>query len=270
MTLVKQEGPCAIATMCGPGKALAPISASRQTPPLHCRSLAMARLPRLTLPDLPHHVMQRSHEGLPLVRDDVDRQAFVQLLREVASELPVAVHAYALLDDQFRLVLTPRSPDALSKLVQSLGRRYVSQFNRRHARSGSLWAGRFRATVLDPARYLLPCMVDVETHPVRAGAASQAGSYAWSSCAHHLGQRLDPLVSDPTQVWQLGNTPFEREAAWRRMLEEGSSTAQSQAIAQATRTGWALGSEGFVDTLQHSAARPLKPRARGRPRKSAA
>lgn len=230
----------------------------------------MARLPRLTLPNWPHHLLQRAHDGQTLARDDADRLALIEVLRAGAKELGIDIHAYVVLDDQFRLVLTPRTPDALSKLIQGVGRRYVALFNRRHGRAGALWATRFKATVLDPARYLLTCMVDVETHPVRAGLVGQAAAYRWSSCAHHLGQRSDPLITDPQQIWQLGNTPFEREAAWRKLLEEGTSTAQTQAIAAATHGGWALGSEGFVASAQACAQRPLQPRSRGRPRKPAA
>lgn len=230
----------------------------------------MARLPRLALAGWPHHLVQRAHPGQALALDDVDRQAWERALREGAAGARVAIHAYALLEDRFHLVATPDAERSLSEMMQALGRRYVAVFNRRHARSGGLWAGRFRATVLEPERYLVPAMLHAELAPVRAGLTRHPADWRWSSCAHHLGRRRDPLVTEPAAYWALGNTPFDREAAWGRLLDAGLSDDLHRALQDATHLGWALGSEAFVARMAALAARPMAPRPRGRPRRTGA
>jgi len=143
----------------------------------------MARLPRLEVAGWPHLVVQRVHEGQFLARDDTDRQALLAALRDAARLHGLAIHAYAVCADHLRPARPPRADDSLSLTMQALGRRYVAAFNRRHARQGSLWSGRFRATVLDPAQFLLPAMRFVEQHAVRAGLVQREQDDVWSSAA---------------------------------------------------------------------------------------
>ena len=178
----------------------------------------MARLPRLGLSGWPHLLVQRVHDGQLLARDDHDRQAIIDALKEGVRQHGVAVHAYSLAPDHLHLLATPTTDDGLSLLLQSLGRRYVASYNRRHGRQGALWSGRYRTTVLDPARYLLDAMVFIEQHAARTGVINLTQDGDWSSAPHHLGVKADPLVSDHALFWALGNTPFEREAMWRRRL----------------------------------------------------
>jgi putative transposase len=227
----------------------------------------MARLPRLGLAGWPHLLVQRVHDGQQLARDDTDRRALLDALREAAREHGVAVHAYTLADNHLHLLATPATDEALSLTMQALGRRYVAGFNRRHARQGGLWAGRYRATILDPAQYLLDGMVFIEQHGLRSGVVQRVEDDVWSSGPHHLGLCTDPLVADHAGFWALGNTPFEREAAWRRRLEAGLSSAQVAQLADATHKGWALAGVEALPALQASAGRRLAPKARGRPRK---
>jgi putative transposase len=188
-------------------------------------------------------------------------------LREAARTHGVSIHAYCLAPDHFHLLLTPEQDSSLSLFMQAVGRRYVSAYNRRHRRSGGLWSGRYRATVLDPASCLLDAMVWVETHGQRAGGLSPLQDDAGSSVRHHLGRCSDPLVSDHAHFWSLGNTPFEREAAWRQRLEEGLPAQRICALAEAMHKGWALVPEAALATVEAAAGRRLVPRPRGRPRK---
>ena len=228
----------------------------------------MARLPRLGVAAWPHLVVQGVHDGQALARDDVDRALLRQTLREAARTHGVSIHAYCLAPDHFHLLLTPEHDTSLSLFMQAVGRRYVSAYNRRHGRTGGLWAGRYRATVLDPAQYVLDAMVWIETHAQRAGGVSPLQDDAGSSAAHHLGRHSDPLISDHAVFWSLGNTPFEREAAWRRRLEEGMSAQRAGVLADAMHKGWALLPEEAVPVVEAVAGRRLTPRPRGRPRKN--
>lgn len=227
----------------------------------------MARLPRLGVAGWPHLVVQRVHDGQLLARDEQDRQAIFDALREASRQYGLAIHAYALAPDHLHLLATPQSDEALSLVMQALGRRYVAAYNRRHGRQGGLWAGRYRATVLDPAQYLLDAMVFIEQHATRAGQVTRIEDDTCCSVRHHLGLRTDPLIADHALFWALGNTPFEREAAWRRRLEAGLSGQDLLAMAQAVHKGWALMPEDVATKLAASAGRRLMPRPRGRPRK---
>lgn len=226
----------------------------------------MARLPRLAAPGLVHLLMQRGNNGQPVFADDRDRERYRHLLHEAARACRVAIHAYALIDNAVLLLATPDDARGLSRMMQTLGRRYVSEFNRRHGRSGTLWDGRFRATVVEAERVLQACISFVELAPVRAGVVGIAQDYPWSSARHHIGLVADPLVSEHTLSWAIGNTPFEREAAHRVQLDRGLSAAQTREIADAMTKGWALGSARFSEQLAERTGRRVVPGRRGRPR----
>lgn len=229
----------------------------------------MARLPRLCIPGELHYVVQRGHNRQPVFLGDADRQSFLQALRDAAAEHRLSLHAYALLETEIQLLATPQEADSLSRAMQALGRRYVAGFNRRHGRSGTLWEGRFRGAVIESERYFLSALQVVETAPVRVGLALTADTWPWSSAAHHLGVKRDPVITDHPLYWRLGNTPFDREAAYRRALEAGVSVGDSRALQEASIKSWALGSPAFLQRLGERTARPLVVRRRGRPPKVA-
>lgn len=227
----------------------------------------MARLARLAAAGLAHLLIQRGNNGQPVFIDRPDRESYLHLLREAAMASQVAIHAYALTDNEAILLATPADAAGLSRMMQALGRRYVARFNRRHGRSGTLWEGRFRATVIEAERYLHTAICFVELAPLRAGLAREAPDYPWSSARHHLGLASDPLVTDHSLYWALGNTPFEREAAHGQLLQRALTGEQTGAIADATMKGWALGSESFKARLEAHTQRRVRPGLRGRPRK---
>lgn len=225
----------------------------------------MARLPRLAVGGAVHLVVQRGHNRLPVFIDDADRQAYLGMLREVLRGHDVALHGYALLEAEVWLVVRPATAGALSRAMQALGRRFVAAVNRRHGRRGTLWDGRFRATVVDERTQLLDVLVHVETKPVDAGIAAHPADWPWSSARHRLGLLRDPWLADHALLWTLGNTPFERESAWRRRLDAGLPPARRRAIDDAALQGWALGPPAFVAAVAERAGRPAARRPRGRP-----
>lgn len=225
----------------------------------------MARLPRLIVPGHAHLVLQRAHAGAPVFRNDDDFAAYRRALVQAAAEHGVALHAWALTPSQVALVITPARVDGPSRMLQAIGRRFGAEYNRRHRRSGALWDGRFRATVLDPARLVDGCRW-VEWAPVRAGLAGAPAEYPWSSAAHHSGMRADPHITEHPRYWALGNTPFEREAAYRALLDEPLPASLAARLDDAAHKGWALGDAAFVKTLAERAPRRVAPLARGRPR----
>lgn len=228
----------------------------------------MARLPRLSFAGLAHHVIQRGHNGQAIFSRPADYQFMVDLLLAYSRKFEVAVHGYVLLPDHFHLLLTPKAASGLPQMLQALGRRYVRYFNDAQSRTGTLWDGRYRCTVLQPERYLLPCMAYMDLNPVRAGLVASAGDYAWSSHGHYTGRRVDPLVTPHAQFWGLGNTPFAREAAYAEWVQANVGSAQHQALTDATLKGWAMGDPLFVQELQKSTPRRLTKGQPGRPSRS--
>jgi putative transposase len=228
----------------------------------------MARLPRLAFAGRPHYLVQRGHNGAPVFLDAADRAAYLAILREAAATHRVAIHAYALGDTEIRLLATPDEAPALSQWMQAVGRRYVAGFNRRHGRSGTLWSGRFRSTVVEDAQ-VMDCVRHIEASAESTesdGGAPEAGA---SSAPHHAGVRTDPAIKEHAAYWRLGNTPFDREAAYRRLQETPLPERVTRAIADAVQQGWPLGSAEFKGELSKHTARRLHPLTKGRPRKSA-
>jgi putative transposase len=234
-------------------------------PSLERGASTMARLPRLTLPGVPHHIIHRGHNGDLIFLDDLDRRRWLEVATDAAETHEVQVHAYVLMSNHVHLLATPAQAHGVGRMMQSLGRQYVQWFNHRHQRRGTLWEGRFRSTLIDSERYFMACMRYIEANPVRAGIVAAPWDYRWSSCAHHLGQVKDALVSDHPLFWQLGNTPFEREAAYRDLLAEILPSDLSQQITSATLRGWALGSTAFLQELANQNARRSSAKPRGRP-----
>jgi putative transposase len=225
----------------------------------------MARQPRLAVPGEVHHLVLCGHNAQAVFADDFDRARFVELLRDAAMRYGVAVHAYALLANEVHLLATPKQVHSIARLMQSIGRRYVAAYNRRHARRGTLWDGRFRSSILDAHSMLIDATVHVETLPVRTGLAVAGQDWPWSSAAHHAGHRRDTLVSDHVLYWQLGNTPFERESAHTHLLVDAQQRPMDSRFSINMPV---LGPPDFLAKMSAAVGRPLAPRPRGRPRKT--
>jgi putative transposase len=225
----------------------------------------MARLPRLTVPGYPHHIIQRGNNRQAIFVSAADYQMLLSLLDENAQKFGVALHAYVLMDNHFHLLATPATADGLPQMMQAVGRRYVRYFNDRQGRTGTLWEGRYRSTLIDTDRYLLACMAYIDLNPVRAGLVREAAAYPWSSHAHYAGLRPDRLITPHALFWALGNTPFSREAAYAGLVAGGITPAQQEALTRSALSGWALGDENFVADLQKRTERRVAKTLAGRP-----
>ena len=224
----------------------------------------MARLPRLSVGGHPHLIVQRGFPAQPLFVDDDDRRLFLAKLAEAARAEHVAIHAYVLLDTEIQILATPKDASGVGRMMQSIGRSYVAAFNRRHARSGTLWQARYRGCVLEAETFFIACMRYVEARPTHLGHGD-ALDYLWSSAAHHVGRQVLPFISEHPMYWRIGNTPFDREAAYRSSLEHALTHYEIRQIEEAAQKGWVLGSDRFVHELAKHTDRRLRPLPRGRP-----
>jgi putative transposase len=225
----------------------------------------MARLPRLTVPGHPHHIIQRGNNRQPIFAADADYRRLLEFLEEHSREARVAVHAYVLMSNHFHLLATPETEDGIPHMMQAVGRRYVRYFNDRQQRTGTLWEGRYRSTLIQAQRYLLACMVYIDLNPVRAGMVDSVDRYPWSSHAHYVSGRTDRLITPHPIWWELGNTPFAREAAYRELVQAGLASTQERALTESTLRGWALGEADYVADLQRRTERRVSKAKAGRP-----
>ncbi len=227
----------------------------------------MARLPRLVIPHQPHHIIQRGNDRQAIFRDAGDYTIFLKWLRESAKQFKVAIHAYVLLSNHVHLLATPSDETGLARMMQWIGRYYVPYFNRKYERVGTLWQGRYKTTVIESERYFMTCSRYIELNPVRAGMVASPADYPWSSYAHHAGMQADPIITDHPLYWALGNTPFDREAAYKVLVEQALPAEEIAMINEATFKGRVLGSEKFQVALEKKTTRRVRPAKKGRPLK---
>lgn len=231
----------------------------------------MARLPRLYAPGLPQLVQANFVQPLASPSEPAPQEILNQLtawLGDSAQRHRVAVHGWVLANDRILLLATPSDEEGLPRLMQTLGRNLAARL-----RGGRVFAGRYRSALLEPGAWVLPALVWLETYPVRSGGAHDPDSWPWSSAGSHTGNIAaatppSPWQSDHADYWACGNTPFDRQANYRRRLQEGLSREQSDRIDQAVSGQWALGGAGFIASLAHTASRRVAPGRRGRPRKN--
>ena len=226
----------------------------------------MARLPRLTVAHYPHHIIQRGNNRQAIFAADADYETLISMLDEHAREKGVALHAYVLMTNHFHLLATPETAEAIPQMMQAVGRRYVRYFNQRQARTGTLWEGRYKSTLIQAERYLLACMVYMDLNPVRAGMVTDPVEYPWSSHRHYVGLRNDKIVAPHPLVWEMGNTPFARDAAYGELVRAGIDGDQQRALTDSVLRGWALGEADYVAALQKRAERRVTRGLAGRPR----
>jgi putative transposase len=156
----------------------------------------MARLPRFFVPGLPLHIIQRGNNRDPIFGSPADFAFVHRYMTLAASMHGVAVHAYVLMTNHLHVLATPSLSTSVPRLMQSLGRVYVQYFNWRHRRTGTLWEGRYKATIIEDERCLLSCMRYIELNPVRARMAEEPGGYRWSSFRTNALGEVDRLISE--------------------------------------------------------------------------
>jgi len=228
----------------------------------------MPRRPRLNLARVPLHVIQRGNNRQACFFAEEDYRFYLYWLRKGAQKYGCDIHAYVLMTNHVHLLLTPRGKTSASGLMQSLGRRYVQYVNRIYKRSGTLWEGRFKASLVNAEEYLLLCYRYIEINPVRAGMVKDPGAYPWSSYrSHALGER-DELVRDHELYLALGAQAEERQRTYRALFRSQLDEAALTEIRKAASRELVLGNERFRQEIEEALGKRVEPRKRGR-RKSA-
>jgi putative transposase len=225
----------------------------------------MPRPPRLDLPGIPQHVVQRGVDRRPCFVLEVHYREYLRHLIELAGRFDCQVHAYVLMCNHVHLLATPAEAGGVGRLMQALGRRYVGYFNASMARTGTLWEGRFKSCLVDSDSYVLHCYRYIELNPVRAGISSGPGGFRWSSFrCNGLGQP-DPLVSPHDSYVALGATVAERADIYRSFVAQGCDCLQVEEIRAMTSRQRAFGGQAFKQELESAHRRPMGLVKFGRP-----
>jgi putative transposase len=209
----------------------------------------MARQPRLIVPGVALHIVQRGNNRGACFDGDSDSLCYLTYLRKLSARHGCLVHAYCLMTNHVHLLVTPQRPDSSTNLMRDLGQSYVKYFNRRHGRSGTLWEGRFRSCVVESAQYVLACYRYIELNPLRAGMVGHPCAYAWSSYAVNSGAAFDTLLAPHTEYLALGADPSARHAAYAGLFQNALDHSVVTAIRDATQGSLPLGSESFKSKL---------------------
>ncbi|MEE9327871.1 MAG: transposase [Cocleimonas sp.] len=227
----------------------------------------MARLSRVSPIGVPQHIVQRGNNRQVCFASENDMKAYLYWLKEFSKKYLVDVHAWVLMTNHVHLLCTPYEVGAVSKMMQSIGRMYVRYYNYTYQRSGTLWEGRFKSSLIQSERYLLELYRYIELNPVRANMVDEPSEYSWSSYGcNALGIETD--LQSPHELYlALGKTKTERLDSYRKLFEAHVGVELLKEIRESINKGLALGNEQFTMKIELLTKRRVTARKAGRPKK---
>ena len=226
----------------------------------------MARKPRFTIPGVSQHVIQRGHNREPCFYSKEDYIKYCYTLHEVAQKNGAAIHAYILLTNHVHIQATPAHEYSITHMMQDLSRKYVRYVNKAYQRSGTLWGGRFKSSLIDSEAYLLTCMRYIEMNPVRAEMVQHPSEYRWSSYHANAVGKENILITPHPIYTSLEKTEKERQHAYRELFSNGLDKSDIHEIREALNQELVLGREDFKDKIQLITGRQTRAGTSGRPR----
>ncbi|MEQ8204595.1 MAG: transposase [Woeseia sp.] len=227
----------------------------------------MPRQPRYFIPGIPQHVIQRGVDRQAVFFELDDFQLYRKALLTSAMQTRCAVHAYVLMTNHTHLLLTPGTSRSLPLLMQAMGRFYVQALNRKHDRTGPLWQGRYKASLVQDDRYLLTCHRYIELNPVRAKMVESPADYPFSSYGHNALGREDALLTPHPLYLSLASNHARRPAAYRQLFNDVIPTHELETIRTTTNACLLLGDSRFTKQIEAMLGRSVSPGKSGRPRK---
>lgn len=230
----------------------------------------MARLPRYYLPGHPQHIIVRGNNGCRIYHKPEDREYYLMLVKKAADKHACDVHAYGLMENHVHLLMTPHREQSIGKAIQMIGRYYVQYFNQTYDRSGTLWEGRYKATLVDRENYLLTCTRYIELNPVRAGLVSDPADYQWTSYLSHALGKDTGVLRYSEEYLALGDSPSARQSAYRSLFDQKLPEQTVQKIRDATNKSWVLGEQDYKEAIANLVNRRTDPKPRGGDRRSQA
>lgn len=231
----------------------------------------MPRKPRFNLPGVPQHIVQRGNNHTRCFFAERDYRQYLDDLAVSAEKYGGEIHAYVLMTNHVHLLVTPLEKYAVSQMMQALGRRYVYYINKQYDRSGTLWEGRYRSSLVDSEAYLLTCMRYIELNPVRANMAEHPAEYRWSSYRNNALGEPDELISPHSVYMAIDCDDLSRRQAYCELFCADMTKQSIREIRQALNHDLVLGRSIFKHQIelktqrQTTAGEPGRPRVRARP-----
>jgi len=228
----------------------------------------MPRKPRFFVPCLPVHVIHRGNNRQAIFFEEADYRLYLFLLGQGRERYGCSVHTYVLMTNHVHLLITPEEVDSVSRIMQHVGRHYVPYINRKYKRTGTLWEGRFKASIVDSSAYLLACYRYIELNPVRAGMVEEPGGYAWSGFHSNGLARSDALITAHPEYLNLGETPMRRAEKYRLLFQQPLSEMQLSSIRDYVQSGTPLGGSRFKEEIEAALSVSVGRAHRGRPKRA--
>lgn len=227
----------------------------------------MARKVRVFVENTSQHIILKCIDGLTLFKDESDYVAFIKILEELNFSNELAIHSYVLMPLYFEFLATPLHADALSKFMQSLGRNYVGYFNKKYNRTGTLWEGRYKSSLIQDSLFLFDVMKYIELLPLKEGVTSTLKEYQFSSVHKNLFNKNNSIVSYHTLYKKLGYTDSERINGYSQIFHASIDKKQNEFISTCLDKQLVTGNLEFIKTLEELVGIVLASRNRGRPKK---
>jgi len=224
----------------------------------------MARSPRITIPTLPYHIVQRGNNRQAVFFDDDDYRFYLECLRQAKEKCSCRIYAYVLMTNHVHVLVEPTRERDLGRFMQSVGRRYVRRINAKYGRSGTLWEGRFKSAVVSRDEYLIVCSRYIEWNPVRAGIVKHPRDYRWSSYPHRALGRADSLLDQDPWYAGLGGSATERQKAYEAWIAAEIMEGEWDNVRAATQRGRVIAREEFQKQVEAKVGRRLVGETRGR------
>ena len=228
----------------------------------------MPRKPRFYLPGIPAHIVQRGNCRQAVFFDDIDYHFYLDRLSEGCEKYGCQVHAYVLMTNHVHLLMTPTSKQSISKTMQFLGRNYVTYVNKTYAKSGTLWEGRHKGSIIESDEYLLACMRYIEMNPVRAGMVNKPVDYPWSSYSVNAAGEVNNVVSPHERYLSLGPDKLAQQFAYRELFRQSLESVLVHDIRTSVQTGTPLGNDRFREYVEQTLECKVGQSSRGRPKLS--
>jgi putative transposase len=225
----------------------------------------MPRKQRMYQPGIPSHIVQRGNDRKPCFFEYENYLFFLDCLENAIRRYQVAVHAYVLMTNHIHLLMTPSTESGISRVMQLVGNRYVQYINKKYGRTGTLWEGRHKASLVDAQRYLLTCYRYIEMNPVRAGMVGHPGDYRWSSYRHHVGESRSSIIEDHEVFQRLAPTTSQRILYYQSLFRDGLDIHELEAVRKAATFSMPLGDSCFKTKIEATLGRSIGHAKRGTP-----
>ncbi|MBT3348363.1 MAG: transposase [Thiotrichales bacterium] len=228
----------------------------------------MARLKRITPAGIPQHIIQRGNNKRVCFTSDADMKAYLKWLKDFSDKYSVSIHAWVLMTNHIHILCTPKTDNGIGKMMQSLGRMYVGYFNHTYQRTGTLWEGRYKSSIIQSERYLLAVYRYIELNPVRADMVISPSEYSWSSYNFNALGIVNDLITPHQEYLALGDSASERNAAYIELFKIEVDGELLNNIGGSINKGLALGSDAFIKEIEALTKVRVSSRKAGRPKKN--